>query len=152
MKKLHSLEDGEMVGVTSLEREVNCLANIRHRNIVKLYGYCLHSKHSFLVYEFLERGSIGRILNDDQTAMELNWVRRVNVIKGVANALSYMHHDCFPSWIHLDMTSNNVLLDADYKAHVSDFGIARLLKPDSSNWTSLAGTLGYIAPGTDSSS
>ncbi|KAF8014717.1 hypothetical protein BT93_H0506 [Corymbia citriodora subsp. variegata] len=146
VKKLLPLEDGQVVGITSLEREVNCLANIRHGNIVKLYGYCLHSRHSFLVYEFLERGSLRRILNDDKVAMELNWVRRVNVIKGVANALSYMHHDCFPSWIHRDMTSNNVLLDVDYKAHVSDFGIARLLKPDSSNWTSLAGTLGYIAP------
>ncbi|KAK3415140.1 hypothetical protein EUGRSUZ_H00700 [Eucalyptus grandis] len=146
VKKLNSIEDGEVVGVTSLQREVNCLANICHRNIVKLYGYCLHSKHSFLVYEFLERGSLRRILNDDEAAMELYWCRRVNVIKGVANALSYMHHNCFPSWIHRDMTSNNVLLDADYEAHVSDFGIARLLKPDSSNWTSLAGTLGYIAP------
>ncbi|XP_030454848.1 MDIS1-interacting receptor like kinase 2-like [Syzygium oleosum] len=146
VKKLHSLEDGEVVGVTSLQREVKCLANICHRNIVKLYGYCLHPKHSFLVYEFLERGSLRRILKDDEAAMELHWVRRVDVLKGVANALSYMHHDCFPSWIHRDMTSNNVLLDADYEAHVSDFGIARLLKPDSSNWTSLAGTLGYIAP------
>ncbi|KAL3725015.1 hypothetical protein ACJRO7_030084 [Eucalyptus globulus] len=146
VKKLNPIEDSEVVGVTSLQREVNCLANICHRNIVKLYGYCLHSKHSFLVYEFLERGSLRRVLNDDEAAMELYWRRRVNVIKGVANALSYMHHNCFPSWIHRDMTSNNVLLDADYEAHVSDFGIARLLKPDSSNWTSLAGTLGYIAP------
>ncbi|KAI6694382.1 hypothetical protein NL676_022092 [Syzygium grande] len=148
VKKLHSLEDGEVVGVTSLEREVKCLANICYRNIVKLYGYGLNPKHSFLVYEFLERRSLRRILNDDEAAMELHRVRRLDVLKGVANALSYVHHDfdCFASWIHRDMTSNKVLLDADYEAHVSDFGIARLLKPDSSNWTSLAGTLGYIAP------
>ncbi|MBA0665055.1 hypothetical protein Goklo_004974 [Gossypium klotzschianum] len=49
--------------------------------------------------------------------------------------------------IHRDISSNNVLLDLDYEARVSDFGTARILKPDSSNWTLVAGTYGYIAPG-----
>ncbi|XP_026459136.1 MDIS1-interacting receptor like kinase 2-like [Papaver somniferum] len=64
----------------------------------------------------------------------------------MANALSYMHHDCTPPVVHRDISSNNILLDCDYEACVSDFGIARILKPDSSNWTSLAGTYGYVAP------
>ncbi|CBI29790.3 unnamed protein product, partial [Vitis vinifera] len=57
-----------------------------------------------------------------------------------------MHHDCSPPVIHQDISSNNVLLDSEYEAHVSDFGTARLLKSDSSNWTSFAGTFGYTAP------
>ncbi|GKV48862.1 hypothetical protein SLEP1_g55652 [Rubroshorea leprosula] len=57
-----------------------------------------------------------------------------------------MHHDRPSPIIHRDISSNNVLLDLDYEAHVSDFGTARILKPDSSNWTSFAGTFGYIAP------
>ncbi|KAF7847757.1 hypothetical protein BT93_L2612 [Corymbia citriodora subsp. variegata] len=57
-----------------------------------------------------------------------------------------MHHECSPLLIHRDLTSNNILLDHNYEAHVSDFGTARLLRPDSSNWTVLAGTIGYIAP------
>ncbi|XP_026445413.1 MDIS1-interacting receptor like kinase 2-like [Papaver somniferum] len=57
-----------------------------------------------------------------------------------------MHHDCIPAIVHRDISSNNVLLDLEYEAHVSDFGTARILKPDSSNWTSLAGTYGYVAP------
>ena len=73
---------------------------------------------------------------------------RLNVIKGVAKALSYMHHDCSPPIIHRDISSNNVLLDSEYEAHVSDFGTARLLKSDSSNWTSFAGTFDYTATGT----
>ncbi|XP_057970084.1 MDIS1-interacting receptor like kinase 2-like isoform X2 [Malania oleifera] len=81
-----------------------------------------------------------------EQAMELNWSRRVNVVRGIANALSYMHHDCSPPIIHRDISSDNVLLDLEYEAHVSDFGTARLLKPDSSNWSSLAGTIGYTAP------
>ncbi|KAL3725018.1 hypothetical protein ACJRO7_030087 [Eucalyptus globulus] len=145
VKKIHVPHD-EISGLMSLEREATALANIRHRNIVELCGYCFHPRHSFLVYEFMERGSLRRALSDDEMAMEFDWARRASAIKGVADALCYMHHDCSPPWIHRDITSNNVLLDGDYEAHVSDFGTARLLKPDSSNWTSVVGTLGYIAP------
>ncbi|KAL3725021.1 hypothetical protein ACJRO7_030090 [Eucalyptus globulus] len=144
VKKIHAPHD-EILGLTSLQQEVAAMENIRHRNIVKLYGYCFHPRHSFLVYEFMERGSLRRALSDDEMAMEFDWARRASTIKGVADALCYMHHDCSPPWIHRDINSNNVLLDGDYEAHVSDFGTARLLKPDSSNWTSLVGTLGYMA-------
>ncbi|CDP11203.1 unnamed protein product [Coffea canephora] len=57
-----------------------------------------------------------------------------------------MHHDCSPPVVHRDITSNNILLDCDYEAHVSDFGTAKLLKKDSANWSALAGTYGYVAP------
>ncbi|KAF9661883.1 hypothetical protein SADUNF_Sadunf19G0115200 [Salix dunnii] len=73
-------------------------------------------------------------------------MKRLNVVKGMVAALSYLHHSCSPPIIHRDITSNNVLLDLEYEAHVSDFGTARLLMPDSSNWTAFAGTFGYSAP------
>ncbi|MQL05589.1 hypothetical protein EI015_26315 [Escherichia coli] len=95
----------------------------------------------------MERGSIDKILCNDQQAIEFDWNRRVNVVKGVANALCYMHHDCSPPIVHRDISTKNVLLDLDYEAHVSDFGTAKLLHPDSSNWTSFAGTFGYAASG-----
>jgi serine/threonine protein kinase len=100
-----------------------------------------------LVYEFVERGSLRKVLNDEEQATKMDWNKRINLIKGVANALSYMHHDCSPPIIHRDISSNNVLLDSEYEARVSDFGTARLLMPDSSNWTLFAGTFGYTAPG-----
>ncbi|KAF5812907.1 putative protein kinase RLK-Pelle-LRR-XI-1 family [Helianthus annuus] len=71
---------------------------------------------------------------------------RVNIIKGVAYALSYMHHDCSPAIIHRDISSKNILLDSEYEACVSDFGTSKILNPDSSNWTNIAGTFGYLAP------
>ncbi|KAL6329319.1 hypothetical protein AAG906_016211 [Vitis piasezkii] len=86
------------------------------------------------------------VYENDEEAEKLDWIVRLNVVKGVAKALSYMHHDCSPPIIHRDISSNNVLLDSEYEAHVSDFGTARLLKSDSSNWTSFAGTFGYTAP------
>ncbi|KDO63962.1 hypothetical protein CISIN_1g042876mg, partial [Citrus sinensis] len=82
----------------------------------------------------------------DAAAQELDWSQRMNTIKGVADALSYLHHDCFPPIVHRDLSSKNLLLDLEYEAHVADFGIAKFLKPDSSNWTEFAGTYGYVAP------
>ncbi|KAL6327616.1 hypothetical protein AAG906_022029 [Vitis piasezkii] len=146
VKKLHSTQDGEMADLKAFKSEIHALADIRHRNIVKLYGFCSCSENSFLVYEFMEKGSLRNILSNKEEATEFDWVLRLNVVKGMAEALSYMHHDCSPPLIHRDISSNNVLLDLEYVAHVSDFGTARLLKSDSSNWTSFAGTFGYIAP------
>ncbi|KAG5541739.1 hypothetical protein RHGRI_021537 [Rhododendron griersonianum] len=147
VKKLHSSQDSEAAtDLRCFTAEVHALAQVRHRNIVKFYGYCFHTRHSFLVYEFLERGSLGAILSNNERAVEFGWIERVSVVKGMANALSYMHHDCSPPLVHRDVSSKNILLDLEYEAHVSDFGTARLLKPVSSNWTSFAGTFGYTAP------
>ncbi|KAI6667937.1 hypothetical protein NL676_007052 [Syzygium grande] len=145
-KILSSKEDIEIVDLIPFEREIQALTNIRHCNIVKFYGFCSHAQHFFLVYEYMERGSLRTILNDDQRAREFQWDKRINVVRGVADALSYMHHECSHPLIHRDLTSNNILLDRDYKAHVSNFGTARLLRPDSSNWIAIASTIGYIAP------
>ncbi|XP_077229939.1 uncharacterized protein LOC143862844 [Tasmannia lanceolata] len=146
VKKLHKLEDGEQIDQKSFINEVQALTEIRHRNIVKLYGFCSHRRCMFLVYEYMERGNLANILYNEEGARELNWVKRVNIIKTVAHSLSYMHHDCVPPIVHRDISSNNVLLDSEFEPHVSDFGTARLLKPDSCNWTELAGTFGYVAP------
>ncbi|RZC51423.1 hypothetical protein C5167_019851, partial [Papaver somniferum] len=152
VKKLHSSNEGsEKIDLKSFESEVHALTEIRHRNIVKLFGFCssLERGISFLVYEFVERGSLKSVLSDGEQAVEFDWIKRIRFIKGVANILAYMHHDCIPALIHRDISSNNVLLDTEYEALVSDFGAARILKPDSSNWTSLAGTYGYIAQVTE---
>ncbi|XP_026431298.1 MDIS1-interacting receptor like kinase 2-like [Papaver somniferum] len=149
VKKLHSSdEESEISDLKSFESEVHALTEIRHRNIVKLFGFCsnLQRRFSFLVYEFVERGSLKNVLCNGEQAVEFDWIKRVGFIKGTASALAYMHHDCIPAIIHRDISSNNILLDAEYEARVSDFGTARILKPDSSNWTSLAGTYGYVAP------
>ncbi|XP_026434753.1 MDIS1-interacting receptor like kinase 2-like [Papaver somniferum] len=149
VKKLHSSdEDSDMIDHKSFESEVQALTEIRHKNIVKLFGFCssVERQISFLIYEFIERGSLKKILCDGEQAVEFDWIKRIRFIKGTADALAYMHHDCIPAIVHRDISSNNVLLDLEYEARVSDFGTARMLKPDSSNWTLVAGTYGYIAP------
>ncbi|XP_061362656.1 MDIS1-interacting receptor like kinase 2-like [Gastrolobium bilobum] len=146
VKKIHSETNGEKPNFKAFENEIQALTEIRHRNIIKLYGFCSHSRFSFLVYKFLEGGSLDQILNNDTRANAFDWEKRMNVVKGVANALSYMHHDCSPPIIHCDISSKNVLLDLEYEAHVSDFGTAKFLKPDSQSWTTCAYTFGYAAP------
>ncbi|CAL8997312.1 unnamed protein product [Prunus brigantina] len=146
VKKLHLPWDGKTKFQNEFLNEVRALSEIRHRNIVKLYGFCAHKRHSFLVYKYLERGSLASMLSKDEEAKELGWSKRVNIVKGVAHALFYMHHDCVPPIVHRDISSKNILLDSEYEACVSDFGTAKFLNPDSTNWTTAAGTFGYMAP------
>ncbi|KAM7465260.1 hypothetical protein LguiB_012822 [Lonicera macranthoides] len=146
LKKLLRFEAEEPAFDKSFKNEVEVLSNIRHKNIVKLYGFCLHNRCMFLVYEYMERGSLFSALRDDAEVVELGWTKRLSVIKGIAHALSYMLHDCTPPIAHRDISSNNILLNSKQDAFVADFGAARLLSPDSSNQTIIAGTHGYIAP------
>ncbi|KAK0602759.1 hypothetical protein LWI29_036735 [Acer saccharum] len=146
LKKLHQSEIEDPIFTKSFENEAHILSNIRHRNIVKLYGFCMHKRCMFLIYEFIEKGSLFCALHNYDEATGLDWIKRLKIIQGVAHALSYLHHDCTPSIVHRDLTSNNILLNSESRAFVADFGLARLLHLDSSNRTLLAGTYGYIAP------
>ncbi|KAL5738995.1 hypothetical protein ACOSQ2_028175 [Xanthoceras sorbifolium] len=146
LKKLHQSDSDEPTFTKSFENEIRVLSEIRHRNIVKLYGFCLHKRCMFLVYEYMDRGSLFCVLHNDDEAIELNWTKRVNIIKGIAHALSYLHHNCMLSIVHRDISSNNILLNSKAEAFLADFGTARFLNSDSSNRTVLAGTYGYIAP------
>ncbi|XLS48723.1 hypothetical protein HN51_023081, partial [Arachis hypogaea] len=146
LKKLHKTESENPSFYKSFCKEVEVLTQIRHRNIIRLYGYCLHNKCMFLVYEYLERGSLFCNLANEIEAQELNWSKRVNIIKGTSYALAYMHHHCTPPIVHRDITTSNILLNSELDACVSDFGTARLLDTDSSNLTILVGTYGYVAP------
>ncbi|CAN6231246.1 unnamed protein product [Urochloa humidicola] len=145
VKLLHSMEDYTDEG--TFHAEIDVLTKTRHRCIVKLYGYCSHSQCRFLVYDLMERGSLASILHEEQLARELDWPKRVAIVRDVAQALSYLHHDCDEPIIHRDIKSNNILLDRDFKGYVSDFGMARKLKHIySSSSTIFAGTCGYMAP------
>ncbi|KAL3733275.1 hypothetical protein ACJRO7_022751 [Eucalyptus globulus] len=128
VKKLHQIVDSGQTSQKEFLNEIRALTEIRYHIIVKLLGFCLDPRHSFLVYEYFDRGSL------------------VNIVKGVAHALSYMHHDCIPPIVHRDISSKNIMLDSEYEGHVFDFGMAKLLKLDTSNWSAVVGTYGYVAP------
>lgn len=81
----------------SFENEIRTLTEVRHRNIIKLHGFCSMNNCLYLAYEYLERGSLGKLLYSDEGA-NLSWHSRVKIVKGLAHALSYLHHDCSPTY------------------------------------------------------
>ncbi|KAM1158520.1 hypothetical protein ACFXTH_031885 [Malus domestica] len=149
VKRLNMSDSNDIpaINLHSFQNEIRTLTSIRHRNIIRLYGFCSRRGGCiFLLYEYLERGSLGKTLYGVEGVNELGWATRVKIVQGLAHALSYLHHDCSPPIVHRDITVNNVLLESNFEVRLSDFGIARLLSTDSSNWTDIAGSFGYIAP------
>ncbi|XP_056169611.1 MDIS1-interacting receptor like kinase 2-like isoform X2 [Syzygium oleosum] len=151
LKKLHHFEAEDPSFNKSFRNEVKHLTEVRHRSIIKLHGFCLHRRCMFLIYEYMERGSLFHALRDDVTVVELDWSKRVDLVRDTAHALSYMHHDCAQPIVHRDISSNIILLNSKMQAFVSIFGTARLLDLDSSSnlTANMAGTYGYIAPGAN---
>ncbi|CAM0145459.1 unnamed protein product [Urochloa decumbens] len=131
------------------ERELEAMADIKHRNIVPLCGYYAAPHFNLLIYELMPNGSLDALLHhQQQQQQQLDWERRYRIALGVARGLSYLHHDCIPAVIHRDIKSSNILLDHRMEARLSDFGLATLItKPGGSHVTTLvAGTFGYLAP------
>ncbi|KAL2236814.1 UNVERIFIED_CONTAM: LRR receptor-like serine/threonine-protein kinase FEI 1 [Sesamum indicum] len=127
------------------ERELEILGSIKHRYLVNLRGYCNSPTSKLLIYDFLSGGSLDEALHE--RAEQLDWEARLNIIMGAAKGLAYLHHDCSPRIIHRDIKSSNILLDGNFDARVSDFGLAKLLEDEESHITTIvAGTFGYLAP------
>ncbi|XP_048447353.1 MDIS1-interacting receptor like kinase 2-like [Pyrus x bretschneideri] len=148
VKRLNTNDSNDIsaINLRSFENEIRTLTTIRHHNIIRLYGFSSRRGCIFLLYEYLQRGSLGKALYGVEGVTELGWPTRVKIVQGLARALSYLHHDCSPPIVHLDVTVNNVFLEQDFEPRLSDFGTARLLSIDSSNWTNIVGSLGYMAP------
>ncbi|KAK1303964.1 LRR receptor-like serine/threonine-protein kinase ERL2 [Acorus calamus] len=129
------------------ENELETIGSIRHRNLVSLHGYSLSPLGNLLFYEYMENGSLWDLLHGPSTKVKLDWDTRLRIAVGAAQGLAYLHHDCNPRIIHRDVKSSNILLDENFEAHISDFGIAKsisLSKMHAS--TFVMGTIGYIDP------
>ncbi|KAK4754760.1 hypothetical protein SAY87_008517 [Trapa incisa] len=146
VKKLDPSREGNDNNVDdSFRAEIHTLGKIRHRNIVKLYGFCYHQGSNLLLYEYMAKGSLGELLHGSPRT--LDWRKRFKIALGAAEGLAYLHHDCKPRIIHRDIKSNNILLDENLEAHVGDFGLAKVIDVlQSKTMSAIAGSYGYIAP------
>ncbi|KAL0306640.1 UNVERIFIED_CONTAM: Leucine-rich repeat receptor-like serine/threonine-protein kinase [Sesamum radiatum] len=146
VKKLKSRGEGASAD-NSFRAEISTLGTIRHKNIVKLYGFCYHQDNNLILYEYMANGSLGEVLHGNETAGMLDWDARYRIALGAAEGLCYLHYDCKPQIIHRDIKSNNILLDEYFEAHVGDFGLAKLIDFSlSKSMSAVAGSYGYIAP------
>ena len=144
VKRLASNREGNNIE-NGFRAEILTLGKIRHRNIVKLYGFCHHQGSNLLLYEYLSRGSLGELLHGP--SCDLDWPTRFSVALSAAQGLAYLHHDCKSRIIHRDIKSNNIVLDGNFEAHV-DFGLAKVVDmPKSRSVSAVSGSYGYIAPG-----
>ncbi|KAL6660214.1 hypothetical protein ACP70R_002336 [Stipagrostis hirtigluma subsp. patula] len=142
--KLLDLEGGQ--GHNEWLAEVIFLGQLRHPHLVKLIGYCYEDEHRLLVYEFMTRGSLEKHLFKKYAAA-LPWSTRLKIAIGAAKGLAFLHEAEQPV-IYRDFKTSNILLDSDYKAKLSDFGLAKD-GPDEDEThvsTRVMGTQGYAAP------
>ncbi|KAE9595589.1 putative protein kinase RLK-Pelle-RLCK-VIIa-2 family [Lupinus albus] len=126
--------------------EVNFLGDLVHPNLVKLVGYCIEDDQRLLVYEFMPRGSLENHLF--RRSLPLPWPIRMKIALGAAKGLAFLHEEAERLVIYRDFKTSNILLDAEYNAKLSDFGLAKD-GPEGDNThvsTRVMGTYGYAAP------
>uniref|UniRef100_A0A6N2MD83 Protein kinase domain-containing protein n=1 Tax=Salix viminalis TaxID=40686 RepID=A0A6N2MD83_SALVM len=157
-------ERGEQFEKT-FEAELVAVAHLRHRNLVRLRGWCVHEDQLLLVYDYMPNRSLDRVLfrrPENLKAAPLSWERRRNIVGGLAAALHYLHEQLETQIIHRDVKTSNVMLDSSYNARLGDFGLARWLEhelgyqirtPSMKNHqfhltesTKIGGTIGYLPP------
>ncbi|MBA0703113.1 hypothetical protein Goari_022784 [Gossypium aridum] len=125
--------------------EIAVIGNIHHVNLVKLRGFCAQGRQRFLVYEYMNRGSLDRTLFGSGPVLE--WQERFDIALGTARGLAYLHRGCEHKIIHCDVKPENILLHDHFQAKISDFGLSKLLTPEQSSlFTTMRGTRGYLAP------
>lgn len=134
-------------GMREFAAEIESLGRLRHKSLVNLQGWCKRKNDLLLVYDYVPNGSLDSLLYHPKDNFVLNWEQRVNILKGIAGGLLYLHEEWERVVIHRDIKPSNVLIDNDMNARLSDFGLARLYDHDQiSHTTSVVGTIGYISP------
>ncbi|KAL6599147.1 hypothetical protein ACP70R_046011 [Stipagrostis hirtigluma subsp. patula] len=128
------------------ENELDFLGNIWHPNVISLLGYCIHKDTRLIVYELMQNGSLETQLHGPSRGSALTWHIRLKIALDAARGLEHLHEHCSPFIIHRDIKSSNILLDSDFNAKISDFGLAIYGGNRNKEDMKPSGTVGYVAP------
>ncbi|KAM6578243.1 hypothetical protein CsatB_030080 [Cannabis sativa] len=136
---------------SAFDSELVSLSRLNHKHLVSLVGFCQENEERILVYDYMENGSLHNILHDkrnDSVSVINSWRARIKIALDAAKGIEYLHNYAVPPVIHRDIKSSNILLDSDWTARVSDFGLSKLMKRGHRDAVSAkaVGTVGYIDP------
>ncbi|KAF7139847.1 hypothetical protein RHSIM_Rhsim06G0123500 [Rhododendron simsii] len=140
-----------LVGFSQIKKsflaEVQTIGSIHHVNLVRLIGFCAENSNRLLVYEYMSKASLDKWIFKRHQELTLGWESRRKIIVDIAKGLAYLHEECRQKIYHLDIKPQNILLDDNFVAKVSNFGLAKLIDKDESKVVAtLGGTPGYMAP------
>lgn len=144
--------ESDIEGNAEFCNEVEIISNLKHRNLLPLRGCCVaengpHESERYLVYDYMPNGNLDDHLFNNGGNSPLSWPRRKSIIMDVAKGLAYLHYGVKPAIYHRDIKGTNILLDAEMRARVADFGLAKQSREGQSHLTTrVAGTHGYLAP------
>ncbi|GAU21229.1 hypothetical protein TSUD_11470 [Trifolium subterraneum] len=128
--------------------EVATIGKIHHTNVVRLIGFCVEGSKRALVYDFMPNSSLDKYISSKEDHILLTYKQMYDISLGVARGIAYLHQGCEMQILHFDIKPHNILLDKDFVAKVSDFGLAKLYPVENSivTMTAARGTIGYMAP------
>lgn len=138
---------------SAFQSELAFLSRLHHKHLVGFVGFCEEKDERLLVYEYMKNGAIYDHLhsknNTDKSSSVLNsWKMRIKVSLDAARGIEYLHNYAVPPIIHRDIKSSNILLDVNWIARVSDFGLSLLGPENEGDFmpAKAAGTVGYMDP------
>jgi len=151
------LADGTGIAVKRLDKlgqgkraflaEVETIGSVHHFNLVRLIGFCAEKSYRLLVYEHMSNSSLDNWIFKKIQGSSLDWQTRKKIILDIAKGLAYLHEECRQTIMHLDIKPQNILLDPNFNAKISDFGLSKLIDREMSQvQLSMRGTPGYLAP------